>query len=400
MCRRVIAAIAWVAVALTQLPAEAATLIHAGRLIDVTGSSVLTERTIVVEGDRIAAIDRGYRRPAAGDEVIDLRDHTVMPGLMDMHTHLTQEYGPSNRLDRLTRNATDVAIDSVVYAERTLLAGFTVVRDLGDYFNASIALRNAVNRGLIPGPRIFTAGTAISTTGGHIDPTNGWADHVQPADPSLTSGVVDGPVEAAAAVRQRYKEGSDLIKIAVTGGVLSVARNSQNPQFMAAEIEAIVATARDYGLTVAVHAHGAEGMKRAIKAGVDTIEHGTYMDDEVIALMKQHGTWFVPTLMAGRWLVEKAAVPGFFPDVVRPKATAVGPKMQDTFARAYRAGVKILFGTDSGVSEHGDNAGEFALMVEAGMPGIEAIRSATILPAGFLGIDDRLGSLEPGKIAD
>ena len=379
---------------------DAATLIHAGRLLDVVAGESLTERTLVVDGDRIVAIERGFRTPTAGDTVIDLRGHTVMPGLMDMHTHLTQEYGPSDRLDRLTHNATDVAIESVVYAKRTLLAGFTVARDLGDRFNASIALRDAINRGLVPGPRIFTAGTAISTTGGHIDPTNGWGDHIEARDPSLTDGVVDGPVAAAAAVRQRYKDGSDLIKIAVTGGVLSVARNSQNPQFMEAEIEAIVAAARDYGFTVAVHAHGAEGMKRAVRAGVDTIEHGTYMDDEVIALMKQHGTWFVPTLMAGRWLVEKAAVPGYFPELVRPKAAAVGPQMQGTFARAYQAGVKILFGTDTGVSAHGENAREFALMVEAGMPASEAIRAATILSAGFLGIEDRLGSLEAGKLAD
>jgi imidazolonepropionase-like amidohydrolase len=379
--------------------AEAATLIHAGRLLDVVAGESLAERTIVVDGERIAAIERGYREAGPGDRVIDLRGHTVMPGLMDMHTHLTQEYSPSFELERLQQSGPEVALASAAHAERTLLAGFTVVRDLGDRFNASIALRDAINRGQVKGPRIFTSGTAISTTGGHLDPTNRWGEHLQPG-PGLLDGVVDGPDAAARAVRQRYKDGADLIKIAVTGGVLSLASSGQNPQFTDAELEAIVTIARDYGFTVAAHAHGGEGMKRAIRAGVDTIEHGTFMDDEAIALMKQRGTWYVPTITAGRWVADKAAVPGYFPENVRPKAASIGPQIADTFARAYRDGVRILFGTDTGVSPHGDNAVEFVYMVEAGMPPLEAIRAATIRPAEFLGIEDRLGSLESGKLAD
>ncbi|MFO7278461.1 MAG: amidohydrolase family protein [Pseudomonadota bacterium] len=379
--------------------ADAATLIHAGQLIDAVSSAPLRERTIVVDGGRITAVEPGYRTPAQGDTVIDLRNATVLPGLMDMHVHLTSEYSRTSELDRFKKDAADVALDGAAFAERTLLAGFTTVRDLGDSFRASIALRNAINAGKIRGPRIFAAGKSIATTGGHADPTNGWASFLG-ARPGPAEGVVNGPEQAAQAVRQRYKEGSDLIKITATGGVLSVAKSGHNPQFTEEEIRAIVATARDYGFKVAAHAHGAEGMKRAIRAGVDSIEHGTFMDDEVIQLMKKHGTWYVPTIMAGNWVYEQAQDPTFFPALVRPKALEVGPQIQKTFAKAYAAGVRILFGTDTGVSAHGQNAKEFQLMVEAGMPPMEAIRAATILPARFLEIDDRLGSVEPGKLAD
>jgi len=379
--------------------ADAATLIHAGQLIDAVSSAPLRERTIVVDGGRITAVEPGYRTPAQGDTVTDLRNATVLPGLMDMHVHLTSEYSRTSELDRFKKDAADVALDGAAFAERTLLAGFTTVRDLGDSFRASIALRNAINAGKIRGPRIFAAGKSIATTGGHADPTNGWASFLG-ARPGPAEGVVNGPEQAAQAVRQRYKEGSDLIKITATGGVLSVAKSGHNPQFTEEEIRAIVATARDYGFKVAAHAHGAEGMKRAIRAGVDSIEHGTFMDDEVIQLMKKHGTWYVPTIMAGNWVYEQAQDPTFFPALVRPKALEVGPQIQKTFAKAYAAGVRILFGTDTGVSAHGQNAKEFQLMVEAGMPPMEAIRAATILPARFLEIDDRLGSVEPGKLAD
>jgi imidazolonepropionase-like amidohydrolase len=271
------------------------------------------------------------------------------------------------------------------------------VRDLGESFRAGIALRNAINAGKVKGPRIFAAGKSIATTGGHADPTNGWASFLGtirgPED-----GVANGPEQAAQAVRQRYKDGSDLIKITATGGVLSVARSGHNAQFTEEEIRAVVATARDYGFTVAAHAHGAEGIKRAVRGGVDTIEHGTFMDDEAISLMKKHGTFYVPTLIAGRWVYEQAQDPNFFPELVRPKALEVGPQIQVTFAKAYKAGVKILFGTDAGVPAHGQNAREFQLMVEAGMPAMEAIKAATSAPAKFLGID--LGTVTNGKVAD
>ncbi len=279
------------------------------------------------------------------------------------------------------------------------MAGFTTVRNPGDDGKATVALRKAIEQGLVPGPRIFTAGKSLATTGGHADPTNGLNSRLR-GDPGPADGVVNGPADAAKAVRQRYKEGADFIKITATGGVLSVAKSGQNPQFTEAELEAIVATAADYGFHVAAHAHGTEGMKRAIRAGVRSIEHGTFMDDEAMELMKQHGTYWVPTILAGVTVAERAAIDGYFPDLVRPKAAAIGPVIQETFARAYRAGVKIAFGTDSGVSPHGDNAREFALMVEGGMPPMEAIRSATRVGAELLGIEDEVGTLEAGKLAD
>ena len=379
--------------------APAATLIHAGRLIDGVASRSAERVTVIVEGNQIIGIEPGFRDGGPRDQVIDLRQSTLLPGLMDMHTHLTSEYKRTSELDRFKDDPTDVAYESVQYAERTLLAGFTTVRNLGDSFNASIALRDAINAGRIKGPRIFTAGKGIATTGGHGDPTNGWAAHLGgklgPAE-----GVIDGPYEAAQAVRQRYKDGADLIKITATGGVLSVAKSGHNPQFTEEEIRAVVAAARDYGFTVAAHAHGTEGIKRAVRAGVDTIEHGTFMDREGMELMKQRGTYYVPTISAGNWVYERAQDPTFFPALVRPKALEVGPQIQKTFGDAYKAGVRILFGTDSGVSAHGDNAKEFQLMVEAGMPPMVAIQSATSAPARYLKIDDRLGSVERGKTAD
>jgi imidazolonepropionase-like amidohydrolase len=279
------------------------------------------------------------------------------------------------------------------------MAGFTTARDVGDDGMVVVSLRNAINAGLVPGPRIFTAGKAIGTTGGHADPTNGWNDALR-GNPGPKQGVINGPEEARKAVRQRYKESADLIKITATGGVLSLAKSGQNPQFTDEELAAIVDAARDYGFTVAVHAHGTEGMKRAVLAGVTSIEHGTYMSDEVMSLMKKHGTYYVPTILAGVTVAERAQEDDYLPEIVRPKAAAIGPAINDTFARAYKAGVKIAFGTDSGVSAHGENWREFVLMTKAGMPPMEAIQSATMETAKLLRIEDRLGSVEKGKIAD
>ncbi|MCC2616963.1 amidohydrolase family protein [Aestuariibacter halophilus] len=385
---------------LTHLSAHGATLIHAGTLIDGQQDQPHQRVTVIIDGNTIAGIEAGYRQPAKGDDVIDLKDATLMPGLMDMHTHISSQHnGARSYMERFTLNEADYAINGVMYAERTLEAGFTTIRNLGDSHNETVALRNAIAQGKVRGPRIFTAAKSIATTGGHADPTNGRSADLM-GDPGPRQGVINGIADARKAVRQRYKDGADLIKITATGGVLSVAKSGQNPQFMDDELAAIVDTAKDYGMKVAVHAHGKEGMERAIRAGVDSIEHGTYMDDETMALMKKHGTYYVPTVMAGNWVAEKAKIDGFFPELVRPKAATIGPLILDTFARAHKAGVKIAFGTDSGVSAHGDNGLEFKLMVDAGMSPMEAIRSATWHGAQLLGESARLGSVESGKLAD
>lgn len=390
---------ALVLVAAAPATAGAATLIHAGRIVDAVGNAPLTQMTVVVDGNRIVAVEKGYRAPGAGDTVVDLRDSTLMPGLCDMHVHITGETSPRSQLEGFTQTEADVALLGAQFAKRTLDAGFTCVRDLGSPFGAAVALRNAIDRGVVPGPRIWAAGKAIGTTGGHADPTNGWAPRIM-GDPGPKEGVANGVDDAAKAVRQRYKEGADTIKITATGGVLSIAKNGLNPQFTEEEVRSIVTTARDYGYKVAAHAHGAEGAKRAIRGGVDTIEHGTFLDDEAMKLMKERGTYLVATISAGRFVGERAKQPGYLPEIVVPKALAVGPQIQGTFAKAYKAGVPIMFGTDTGVSAHGQNAQEFRYMVEAGMPALEAIKSATIVPAKFMGTADRLGTVEAGKVAD
>ena len=376
------------------------TLIHAGKVFTGTSNSLQENVTIVVEDNKIKAVKKGFAEAQEGDTVIDLKTSTVMPGLMDMHVHLSSQHGgPQTYLERFSLNEADYALRAANYAKITLDSGFTTVRNLGDGYNETVALRNAISKGYATGPRIYTVAKSIATTGGHADPSNGLSHLLRP-DVGPKQGVVNGEAEAREAVRTRYQDGADLIKITATGGVLSVAKSGQNPQFMTDELEAIVETAKDYGMTVAVHAHGKEGMKRAIEAGVDSIEHGTYMDDEIRKLMKKHGTYYIPTILAGKFVADKAKIDGFFPELVRPKAAAIGPLIQNTFEQAHKAGVKIAFGTDSGVSAHGDNAQEFSLMVEAGMKPADALLSATVNSANLLGISDILGTLEEGKLAD
>ena len=382
------------------LSAVADTLIHAGKVFTGTSKSLQEQMTIVIEGNKITGVKEGFAKPQEGDTVIDLSTSTVMPGLMDMHVHLSSQHGgPQTYLERFSLNEADYALRAANYAEITLDAGFTTVRNLGDGYNETVALRNAIAKGYATGPRIYTVGKSIATTGGHADPSNGMSHLLRP-DVGPKQGVVNGEVEAREAVRARYQDGADLIKITATGGVLSVAKSWQNPQFMTDELKAIVDTAKDYGMTGAVHAHGKEGMKRAIEAGVDSIEHGTYMDNEIRKLMKKNGTYYVPTILAGKFVADKAKIDGFFPELVRPKAAAIGPLIQNTFEQAHKAGVKIAFGTDSGVSAHGDNAQEFSLMVEAGMKPADVLLSATVNSADLLGISDILGTLEQGKLAD
>jgi len=378
---------------------HAATIIHAGRLIDGRSDQPRTEMSLVVDEGRITRVTSGYVEPQHGDKLIRLTEHTVMPGLMDMHTHLQSQHSKDSYTERFFMEQADYALRSTVYARATLMAGFTTVRDLGDNGINSVSLRKAIDQGWIPGPRIFTSGKSLATTGGHADPTNALRGDYR-RDGGPLEGVINGPDDARKAVRQRYKDGADLIKLTATGGVLSLAASGHNPQFTDEELAAVVETAHDYNMIVAVHAHGTEGIKRAVLAGVDSIEHGTFLTDEVIALMKQKGTYWVPTNLAGEWVAKKAQEPGYFPEIVRPKAAAIGPVIKDTFRKGYAAGLKIAFGTDSGVSPHGENAREFELMVEGGMPPMKAIQSATLVAAQLLRIDDRLGTLEPDKLAD
>jgi imidazolonepropionase-like amidohydrolase len=374
------------------------TLIHCGTLIDAVSNDAQSQMTIVVEGKKITAVQKGFTNPTETDKVIDLKTKTVMPGLTDMHVHIENETSKGGEMKRYQQNQADIAFDAAKYAKTTLLAGFTSVRDLGGS-GVNIALRNAISKGTVIGPRVFTCGQTIATTGGHGDPSNALADKLTMNEKYLNS-VINSPEEGRQAVRQRYKDGSDCIKITATGGVLSIAKSGKAPQFTEEEIRAIVETAKDYGFHVAAHAHGTEGIKRAVKAGVTTIEHGTFLDDEGIELMKKNGTYLVATILAGKTVADSAKVPGYYHPLVVPKALETGPIIQATFAKAYKAGVKIAFGTDSGVSLHGLNAYEFQYMTEAGMPAMEAIKSATIIPAEIIGVSKDLGTIEVGKIAD
>ena len=396
-CRPLLAAAALFAAGLVQ----AKTLVHAGSLIDGRADTTRKAVTVTIDGDRITGVADGYVTPAAGDTVIDLKNATVMPGLIDCHVHLTSEQsGVAGYAERFYLNPADVALHSTVYAKRTLLAGFTTVRDCGAADKLNLALRDAIAKGWVVGPRIFAAGS-VGTTGSHVgDATNGLNTQLQEALAPFNTAVGNGPDQLRAIVRQRYKDGADFIKVSSTGGVLSLAKSGQAPLYNDDELAAVVATARDYGLRVAAHAHGTEGMLRAVRAGVYSIEHGTYMTDEVIALMKEKGTWYVPTISAGRFVAEKSKIDGYFPAVVRPKAAAIGPLIQATFQHAYQAGVKIAFGTDQGVAPHGDNAKEFLYMTEAGMPPMAAIQSATLRAAQLLEMEKDLGTVEAGKFAD
>ena len=374
------------------------TVVYCGQLIDVKKSEVLKEMTIVVEKNKIADVVKGFTVASSTDKIIDLKSRTVMPGLIDMHVHVESETRKGGVIDKFILNPADIAFESLKYMNVTLMAGFTTVRDLGGT-GVNISLRNAIAKGQVVGPRIFTAGKSIATTGGHADPTNGYRKDLM-GTPGPGEGVINGAEDAYQAVRQRYKDGSDLIKITATGGVLSQAKDGTNAQFTEEEVKAIVTAAKDYGFKVAAHAHGAEGIKRAIRGGVNSIEHGTYMDDESMRLMKQYGTWYVPTIIAGKSTGDSAKIPGYYTDIVTPKALAIGPQIQATFAKAYKAGVKIAFGTDAGVYAHGKNWMEFIYMTEAGMPILEAIHCATVNASELLGASDQLGSIEKGKLAD
>jgi imidazolonepropionase-like amidohydrolase len=379
-------------------PAAAATIaIQAGRLIDGLSTSPRGNVTILITGDRITSVTDGWQTPA-GAHVIDLKTATVMPGLIDCHTHITEQGTAADLTHTVTTSPVDDAIYSTLYARRTLEAGFTTIRNVGAHGGADVALKRAINAGVVPGPRIWTARTLLSPTGGHGDREGFRPDLGSP--PDWTEGIVNGPDQARAAVRYQQKYGADLIKFVATGGVLSVGDSGDLQEFTDEEMHAIVETAHMLGMKVAAHAHGKRGIEAAIRAGVDSIEHGTYADAETFKLFKEHGTYLVPTIIAGKTVAELAKVPGHFPPTVQVKAATIGPLIQGMFSRAYAAGVKVALGTDSGVSNHGDNAREFQYMVEAGMPPIEAILAATRGGADLIGASDRIGSIQAGRFAD
>ena len=334
-------------------------------------------------------------------EVVDLREHFVLPGLIDCHTHLTGQSVPvAERIRRtLSETQAHAAIDGVVYAERTLMAGFTTVRNVGSGGSTGLALRDRIASGMIPGPRMLVAGPSVTVTGGHGDWTNSISPALRPERGPETM-TADGPAEVRKAVRARIREGVDLIKITATGGVLSMTAAGVDQQFFEDELEAIVEAANRMGRKVAAHAHGADGIKAALRAGVSSIEHGTYLDDEAIELFVETGAYLVPTIHAGKYVAEKAQVEGYYPPAIREKAAAVGPVMQGALGRAHAGGVRIAFGTDVGVGAHGTNALEFVYMNEAGISPSDCLVMATINAADLCGILDRVGTLEPGKLAD
>ena len=381
-----------------EAPVPGVTALLCGHLIDTAAGKVLGETTIVIEGGRVKEVRSGLQAPA-GATAIDLKTQTCMPGLIDSHTHITGQTSRTEYVDRYHWNLSDYVIRSTVYARRTLLAGFTTIRNLGDSANESAALRNAINAGVVPGPRIFTAGKAIGSTGGHADPTDGLRQDLM-KDLGSVDGIINSPEDAVKAVREHYKLGDDVIKIMPSGGVLDEGASGDNSQMTLEEIRAVVTTAHDYGFAVAAHAHGAEAIRRAVLGGVDSIEHGTYMDAEDMKLMVEHGTYFVPTIIAGDFVARQAKVPGYYPATIARKASEIGPLIQATAGRAYKAHVKIAFGTDAAVYPHGENAHEFELMVGAGMPPMFVIQAATVNAAALLRHDKDLGSVVAGKLAD
>lgn len=395
-------AVSAAAVSAADAPAPAApalTVLQCSHLLDVQAGRMLGPTTVVIEGNRIKEVAAGLQDRPGATKITLPSSSTCLPGLIDSHTHLTGQTSPTGYSDQFRWNVADYAVRSTVYARRTLMAGFTTVRNLGDTDNESVALRNAINAGVLPGPRIFTAGKAIGSTGGHADPTDGYRQDLA-GDPSPKDGIINSPEDAWKAVRQHYKDGDDVIKIMPSGGVLDESTSADNPQMTLEEIKAVVAAAHDYGFAVAAHAHGAEAIRRAVIGGVDSIEHGTFMSDEDMKLMKQHGTWYVPTIIAGKYVEQMADKPGYYPPQVAAKAKQVGPIIQATAGRAYKAGVKIAFGTDAAVYPHGQNAREFEYMVQAGMPPLYAIQAATTHAAELLRQDKNLGSIAAGKYAD
>ncbi len=385
------------------------TLVRCGHLIDVPGKPPRAGVTLIIRNDRVEGVLPGLdgRPKLPGDAVVrdvDLSEHWVLPGLIDCHVHLLNQPDPTARARSMTESPEFVAVRATRHARLNLEAGFTTVRDLGANPQAIFAVRDAINQGLIVGPRIIAAGKSISITGGHGDPTNGFRPDIV-GQPTPDDGIADGPDECMKAVRNQVKLGADVIKTTATGGVLSASTAGLAQHYTNPELEAIVQTAHAMGRKVAAHAHGTDGINAAIRAGVDSVEHGTYLDDESIRLLKERenaGTrcYHVPTLLAARTVVDNAQQPGFYLPMVARKALEVGPRAQENFRRSHAAGVPIAFGTDTGVSPQGQNAREFALMVDGGMTPAEALIAATVTASELLGLEKEIGTLEAGKAAD
>ncbi len=378
--------------------------LKAARLFDGKSSSLLQNGVVIVRGDKI--VDAGSNLPLpSGAQVIDLGDATLSPGFMDAHTHLTADYSGNyneRRLQELDLNVSEQAIHATVFARATVEAGFTTVRDLGSRFVASrefvdVALRNSINKGTIVGPRMLVATKGIGATGGHFDPTSGFRDFLFGREPDYTDGIANGPDEIRKAVRFEVKNGADVIKAAVSGGVLSLADEVDTPQLTPAEMAALVDESHRLRRKVAVHCHGDQAAREAIEAGVDSIEHGSFMKPETLAMMKKKGTYLTPTLMASEWIMGKLAN---YPAALQEKAKAAFNARSEMFRNAVKMGVKISFGTDAAVYPHGENAKEFKLMVDLGMSPIDALKSATTNDAELFGVAQKLGTLEKGKLAD
>ena len=379
-------------------------VLKAERMFDGKSKTLVQNGVVIVQGNAI--VDVGSNLPApSGAQVIDLGDATLAPGFMDAHTHLTLDYsGDYNvrRLHELDLNVSEQAIRVTIFARATVEAGFTTVRDLGSRFVGSrefvdVALRNSINKGVIVGPRMLVATKGIGATGGHFDPTSGFRDFLFGREPDYSDGIADGPEEIRKAVRFEVKNGADVIKGAVSGGVLSLADEVDTPQLTPAEMAALVDESHRLRKKVAVHCHGDQAAREAIEAGVDSIEHGSFMKPETLTRMKNKGTFLTPTLMATEWIMSKL---DNYPPALQAKAKAAGAARSDMFRNAVKMGVKISFGTDAAVFPHGQNAKEFKLMVDLGMTPIDALKSATANDAELLGIAQKVGTLEKGKLAD
>ena len=377
---------------------EPVTVIHAGTLLDRPGQPPKRQASVIVRGSRIAEVRTGFV-DVPGARVVDLRDSYVLPGLIDSHVHLVGlDDRMQARLQASSRDLEDEAYTALLNARRTLLAGFTTVRDLGANPRTILSLRDAINAGEFAGPTILAAGAGVAVTGGHGD-VNGVNRDLEAIQKPRALHVCDGPADCRRATREQISEGADVIKFKATGGVLSNVPGGLAQQMMDDEIDAVVKTARTFGRKVAAHAHGADGINAALRAGVDSIEHGTFTNDETFRLYRQSGAYFVPTLLAPQAALEDGRRGALTPAQLQKAEEAAG-SAQKSLARAVREGVKIAFGTDSGVSRHGTNAQEFQLMVDTGMTSMAAIRSATVGAADLLGRSERIGTIEPGKDAD